>query len=65
MKKGYRFNELSIRTCEYHYQGYKLCNKKLKLRLVHTKPTANLCHKHYRQLRRMGISDQKIKRGEY
>lgn len=65
MKKSHPFNKLSNLTCSFVLFGRRACHKKIKQRLVDQKPTITLCFKHYKMLRKMGISDRKIKKGAY
>lgn len=65
MKKSYPFNVLSNQTCTFVFYGRRVCNKKLKRRLVEEKPSTTLCHKHFKMLKGMGISTNNIKKGIY
>ena len=57
MKKKYKFNVLSDKTCV-------VCGNRLKKNLVEKKPTANKCFKHFYPTRNANVGGLKrVKRG--
>ena len=57
MKKRFEHTELSKVSC-----AVPGCTRKLKQRIVDTKPTARVCYRHYKILRRKSVSDRDIRR---